>query len=343
MKLAAGQVAGYCRKPDNARPAILLYGPDPMRIALLRQDLIRALIGPEGEDEMRLTRFAAADLKNDPAQAIDAIKAVGFFPGPRAVLIEDATETVAPAILRALSDWQDEDARIVVTAGQLKPASKLRKGFEEHPIAYAAGVYDTPPGRDEIEAALRQACITPPDRETMETLTALAVSLEPGDFRQTLEKLALYKLDDPNPLTIAEISACAPATTEADLDDILNVVADAKPTEIGPLLRRLQAQGANPVGLLIAATRHFRALFAAAAHPGGAAQGIARLRPPVFGPRRDRMLRQAQNWGVHKLETALGVLVDTDLALRSAEQTAPQLAVVERSFIRLAMLGQSRA
>jgi DNA polymerase-3 subunit delta len=88
--------------------------------------------------------------------------------------------------------------------------------------------------------------------------------------------------------------------------------------------------------------RHFRVLYTVASDPGGAGQGIGKLRPPVFGPRRDRILRQAQAWGARKLETALGILTDTDLALRSAGQRAPAMALVERSLIRLAMLGQAR-
>jgi DNA polymerase-3 subunit delta len=66
------------------------------------------------------------------------------------------------------------------------------------------------------------------------------------------------------------------------------------------------------------------------------------LRPPLYGKRRDRVLRQAQGWGAAKLQTALTILTDTDLQLRSAGQTAPALALMERALIRLAMLGRSR-
>lgn len=52
------------------------------------------------------------------------------------------------------------------------------------------------------------------------------------------------------------------------------------------------------------------------------------------------MLRQAQGWGARKLEQALTVLTDTDLSLRSAGQKAPQMALVERALIRLAMLAR---
>ena len=68
------------------------------------------------------------------------------------------------------------------------------------------------------------------------------------------------------------------------------------------------------------------AAAAAASAPGGPAEGIARMRPPIFGPRRDRMLKQAQTWGMHRLEQALSILIDTDLTLRSSSR-APAMAV----------------
>jgi DNA polymerase-3 subunit delta len=172
----------------------------------------------------------------------------------------------------------------------------------------------------------------------MGDLLALSRALDPGDFRQTVEKLALYKTGDPAPLSARDITACAPASTEADLDEVLAIVAEGRTGEIAPVLRRLKAQGVQPVGLCIGAARHFRALYMVASDPGGAGQGINRLRPPVFGPRRDQMLRQAQNWGAARLEQALGILTETDLTLRSAAQRAPEMALVERALIRLAML-----
>jgi DNA polymerase-3 subunit delta len=174
----------------------------------------------------------------------------------------------------------------------------------------------------------------------MDDLTALSRDLDPGDFRQTLEKLALYKLNDTAPLSSEDIANCAPISTEAGLDDVINIVAEARSGEIGPIMRKLQAQGVQPVALCISTLRHFKTLYAAASDPGGAAQGIGKLRPPVFGPRRDRMLRQAQGWGIYNLEAALSLLVDTDLKLRSAGQHAPAMALVERCLIRLAMMAR---
>ncbi|WP_163848232.1 DNA polymerase III subunit delta [Pseudooceanicola aestuarii] len=338
MKLSPRDLPGYAARPEARRTGLLFYGADPMRIALRRKELVDNLIGPSGEEEMRLTRMQATELRRDPAQLADAVKAQGFFPGPRVVLVEGATEALAAPILATLQDWQEGDAQIIVTAGQLKAASKLRKAFEGHANAYATGVYDDPPSREEIAAILDKAGLGNAPQEALRDLTALALVLDPGDFRQTVEKLALYKHGDVSPLSAEDIAACAPATTEADLDDILALVAEARTGEIGPVLRKLQAQGTQPVALCIAALRHFRMLYAVAAHPGGPGQGIGALRPPVFGPRRDRVQRQASKWGAPRLEQALTLITECDLTLRSANQHAPAMALVERMLIRLAMM-----
>lgn len=342
MKLSPREAEGYFARPDPDKTGLLIYGADAMRVSLKRQQMLAALLGPGAEEEMRLTRMAGAELRKDPAMLLDAVKAVGFFPGSRAVLVEDATEHATPALVAALEDWAPGDAQIVVTAGALKASSKMRKAFEGHANAFATGIYDDPPSRSEIERILGEQNIRNVPADSMSALTDIANDIGPGDFSRMIEKLALYKYQDDSPLSLEDINAVAPQSTEAALDDILNVVAEGRTGEIGPLLRRLQSQGTAAVTLCIMATRHFRTLFAIAAHPGGPAQGIGALRPPLYGKRRDRMLRQAQGWGAQRLETALTVLTDTDLQLRSAGQTAPALALMERALIRLAMLGRQR-
>lgn len=339
MKLSPRDAPAYFAKPDHAKTGLLIYGADAMRVALRRQEVIKALIGQQGEEEMRLTRIPAADLRKDPALLLDAIKAQGFFPGPRVAFVEDAGDGLAVTIKTGLADWQTGDAQIIVTAGQLAARSKLRKAFEEHSNAFATGIYDDPPSRAEIESALKTSGLTNISTDAMNALTALSRDIGPGDFRQTLEKIALYKTQDDTPLTAEEVDLSAPASIEADIDDVLNIAAEGKAHEISPVLKRLEAQGVGPVGLCIGATRHFRTLHRVASDPGGAGSGIGKLKPPVFGPRRDRIQKQASNWGMHKLERALGILLDTDLTLRSTAQV-PQMAVMERSLLKIAWLGR---
>ncbi len=343
MILSGTKAQGWFSRPDPQGAGALLYGPDAMRVALRRQEVIRALIGPEGEAEMRLTRMLAAEARKDPAQVLDALKSQGFFAGPRVVFVEEATDAHVSFIAAALAEWQPGDAQLIVTAGALGKGAKLVKSFADHPQAVAIAIYADPPSREEITRQLQRAGIGEIASAAMRDLEALARVLDPGEFAQTLEKLALYKRNDDTPISGHDIETVAPASTEAGLDDVLNIVAEARPGEVGPILRRLRAQGVQPVALVIAAMRHFRTLYAAAAHPGGPAQGIGAVRPPVFGPRRDRMIRQAQSWGALRLEQALTILTETDLSLRSAGQSAPAMALVERTLVRLSMLARSRS
>ena len=342
MKLSTRDADAYFAKPEAQRTGLLIYGADAMRVALKRQQVLAALLGKGADEEMRLTRLPGAELRKEAAPLIDAMKAQGFFPGPRAVFVEDANDNAAPAVDAALSDWREGDAQIIVTAGALKATSKLRKMFETHRNAFAVGLYDDPPGRAEIERMLGAAGLREVPGDSMAALTALALELGPGDFAQTIEKLALYKLGDSTPVSLSDIAACAPRSTEAATDDLLHIVAEARSGEVGPLLRRLQAQGTTAVSLCIGATRHFRLLYALASDPGGPTAGAGRVRPPLFGARRDRLVRQAQAWGADKLEGALTHLTDTDLQLRSAGQRAPAMALVERTLIRLSRMGESR-
>ena len=338
-KLSPRDAPGYFAKPDPKRAGLLIYGPDAMRIAARRQQVIKALVGPDGEAEMRLTRMPGADLRKDAALLMDEMKAQGFFPGPRVVFVEEARDDAAPAIEAALGDWAEGDAQIIVTAGQLTKGSKLRKLFEGDPRSFAAAIYDDPPSRGEVEAALKAGGLEDVSTDAMAALLDLSRALEPGDFRQTVEKLALYKHGDATPVSLEDVASAAPQSIEAALDDILSIVAEGRVGEIGPMMTRLQAQGTTPVSLCIGATRHFRTLHAAASDPGGPGAGVGKLRPPVFGPRRDRVVRQAGQWGMHRLEKGLALLTETDLQLRSSS-AAPQMALMERAMIRLAMMAR---
>ena len=334
MILKGVEAARYCAKPDPARAGLLIFGADPMRVALKRQEAIAALIGPEGEGEMRLTRMSGGDLRKDPSLLFDAIKAVGFFPGPRVAFLEEATDGLADTIAVALKDWKPGDAVIVVTGGNLTGKSALKTLFEKHPAAVSIALYDEPPSREEIEDALKKSGLQNIDGEAMTDLNTLARALDPGDFRQTLEKIALYKYRDDTPLTPADVAAMAPATIEAEVDDLIDAVAEARAPAIGPLFRRLEGQGTLPVTICIAALRYFRILHAAATDPQGPGVGIQKAR--VNFKQKDAMGRQAGQWGVRALESAVAVLLETDLTLRSASKT-PGMALMERALIRIAM------
>jgi len=337
MKLTGDKANNYFSNPDASHTAILIYGADTMRVALRRQELLKSLIGDNAEEEMRLTRISGSDLRSDPAILLDGLKASGFFPGMRAVFVEGATDTNSTVIDAAMQDWQIGDAILVLTSNQLNARSKLRKAIENNSNSVAIGIYNDPPNEKEIISIASKHNLNNFESDAKKDLIALGRSLDPGDFQQTCEKLSLYKYNDDSIITSTDINLCAPVTNDAALDEAIYIIADARSDEVGPMLSRLFGQGMNPTTLCIAVTRHFRNLHSAASHPSGPDVALSRARPPVFGLRKDRMVRQVRQWGGMRLEKALDVLTDTDLSLRSSSK-APAHAMLERAFIRISMM-----
>ena len=333
MKLAGAEARRYLAKPDPAKAALVIFGEDAMRVALKRAEAVLALGGPHADGEMRLTRIPAADLRKDGAALLDAIKASSFFPGARVVVVEDATDGLTATLQTSFDAWRPGDANIVVTAGNLTGKSTLKTMAEKHFAVMCIGLYDDPPTREEIEAELNRAGLSQVPGDAMAELLTLSRALDPGDFRQTLEKIALYKFQDPLPLTPAEIAALAPATMETEAEELLDAVAELQMGSIGPILRRLEGQGVLPVTLCIAGLRHFTTLHLMSTDPEGPASGFAKARG--FFKRRDRMMKQAGSWTTRQIEKALSLLVETDLTLRSSSR-APAMAVMERTLIRIA-------
>ena len=338
MKLTSRDVVSFFKSPPKGLAGVLIYGNDVMRVSDKRQKFISSLLGPNADEEMRLTRISRENLKKAPEQAIDLCKAQSFFPGARALLIEEANETVADTIITAIEEWQDGDAAIVVTAGSLKPSSSLRKFFEQKKNIFSVPIFDNPMTKFEVEKIITESGLQNVTQEILNQLVIIASELTPGDFKQSLNKLTLYKLNDKTPVTYQDLINCTPASNEAAIDEVLNVILAGNEFKVNQIIGRLRSQGVLPVTLVIAATRHFKALFSIVSNPGGVSAGATALRPPIYGPRKETLINQAQKWGPVKIKTAIKILTTIDLKLRSADQKVPQMSLVERHLIRIAML-----
>ena len=103
MILKGEQARTYLAEPGNRFGCILLYGANTIRVTDKRIDLAERLVGPDGARELRLTALQAAHVAKKPGAVADNLKAVGFFAGPRLVVVEGATDAVHKQLAQALS------------------------------------------------------------------------------------------------------------------------------------------------------------------------------------------------------------------------------------------------
>ena len=335
MKVSAASAAGFCAKPPDGVKAALIHGPDAVAVAQHRQALIRGLAGPDAEADMRLTRIDAASARSDPAGVADALRAQGFFPGRRVVWIADGTDALAPLVEAALAAASPSEAWLLVTANVLNAKGKLRGLFEGARDAAAIACYGEPPDRATLQAMLDNAgCAVTP--EGLRALQEEASALDAGALAQFVETLTLYKLGENEPLSAEDVAASAPTRAADGADEAASAVADRQPEALRAAAMRLAAQGVDPIQIVGATLRRFMTLHAIAVNGGDAEGTLSRMRPPVFGPRRDVIARQSRRWSGPAVEAALLALHEVDAELRSSS-AAPRAALMERALLRIAL------
>lgn len=334
MKLTGRAAVRFSARPDLGRIGALLYGPDAGVIDPHRRRLVAAI--SEG-DELRLTRLDPAALRRDPAALADGLRARGFFPGRRAVLVEGAKDALAPLLSEATTGLTPEDAFLVVTAEGATTKSALVKLFEGHGDLVSIGLYPEPVTVEDVGDALRAAGLSVAvERAAEAALIGAAQDMDWGEFEQLAEKIAVFWMGRRDPLSAEAVAPLLPQSPGADLDQLASVVVGGAVARVGPLMGRLQTEGVAPATMLIAVARQLRQIASLISAPDGIEAALTRQRPPLRGPRARIVADMAQRWRPEGLEAAIRLVFAADRVLRSPG-ARPDRALVERCLIRVAM------
>lgn len=327
MKLNAPAADAFLKKPNLDLIGALLHGPDEGLLAGARKSLVAAIA--EGDD-LRIARFEASSSRAGFSAELDAaLRARGFFPGRRAVVLEGAKDAMARSLAPVLDDLTSEDAFLIVAAQNLTARSALRKLFEGHRRAAAVALWPKAPTAGDAAARLdRAGCAAKLSPEAGEVLAEVLAGMDSGSADRLIDGIALSFLGETGVIDAAEIEPHLPLAADAGVDSLIDAVVDGRPEAVGPALRRVTAGGVAGARIMSLAARRFRDLVAIA----GAGEDS-----PVFGPYQRRLVPAARRWGP-KLEEALRLLFAAEGRLRSPG-LRPDLAIVERCMLRLAVIG----
>jgi DNA polymerase-3 subunit delta len=339
VKLAPRAVERFLAAPDAGIAAALLFGPDAGLVRERAERICRAVAGDLG-DPFRLTELTPAALRDEPTRLADEAAALSLGGGRRVVRLREASDALTGRLAEIL---EGAAALVVAEAGDLPPKSTLRKLFETAPRAAAIACYPEE-GADLgrfIAGELKRLGVA----LAPEALDYLVVQLgeDRALNRAELEKLALYAGGQAAPLALAEVAACVGDGAGLAVDELALAVADGEPAAVDRALARELADGAAPIGLLRAVSRHFQRLHLAAGLIAGGAgtdRALAALRPPVFVRTRDRFARQANRWSPAELAVALDKLLAAEIACKRTG--APDQAILWRALTEIAARARPR-
>ncbi|NWH08167.1 MAG: DNA polymerase III subunit delta [Alphaproteobacteria bacterium] len=341
MKLRAGEIEGFVKKPPASLRAALVFGSESNLVHERAERLARAVV-PDLGDAFRVALLTGAEIAKNPSRLIDEAAALSMLGGRRVVRVRDAGEAIAKP-LEALLDAANAEALVVIEAGDLGAKSALVKLFEAAPHAACLPCYP------ETGAALEEAISTLMKEMGLAAGHAIAAELaahlpaDRGIIRSEIAKLSLYlgaREGEARPVTEADIRAIVVGSLEAETDDIADAVADGDMARLAALLARSAESGTTGIGLLRMVSGHLLRLHAITA--AGRDLDAAASTMKIFVPwsRKAAISSQMQRWTLQKLEDALAQLLEAE---RLSKQTGtPEEAITSRALMSAAALAARR-
>ena len=334
MKIQPRQIDQFVKAPDKAMRAILVYGPDTglvrERAALLGKGVVADL-----NDPFNVATLTTSILDEDPARLRDEAQARSLMGGRRLIRVIDPADKIEPALKDYLKDDPNPDALIVIEAGDLKPASKLRKLAETASNMASIACY-VDEARD-IIPLVRDALKLEGYMIGNDALAAFAAAVK-GDrqrIRMEIEKLILYMGPEKNIAHKDVVEACADAGAQG-LDELISAVSAGQVAAAQSILSKLEGEGVDNTVILRSLQNHYYRLHAVRCHldeGAGLDEAMAQLTPPVFFKQADSFRAQVMKQSAASLRRALDMLATIE---RRTRQTAmPAATLVAQGLLRL--------
>lgn len=338
MKVRAGDVDSFLRKPGADCRAVLIYGPDAGMVRERMDSLSRGIVEDLG-DPFRVAEFPAASLRDDPARLADEAGALALTGGRRVVRVTDAGDMVTATVKSFLKDAHG-DSMVVFAAGELGPRSSLRKLFETAPSAAAVACYADDAGslRGLIAQVLGDQKITV-DREAEDYLIQM-LGTDRALSRRELEKLALWA-GPSGRLSLGDVMNLVGDSGAASLDDIAYSALAGDFAALDEAMSTAREIGLGPVpilravsGLLVRVQTVRRRVDA-----GESADSVIKsLKPPVFFKLRPHFDALVKRWGRAGLASAFQLLLEAEASCKRTG--APAQALCGRAVQQVATLAR---
>ncbi len=334
MKVKPRDIQPLLKSVGKNVRAVLVFGRDE-GLARERADLISKQIAPDLSDPFQVAKPALSDIKEHPSILLDELSAISMMGGRRLVRVDGAGVESTEAVKLALAGAQG-DGLLVVTAGDIKPTSSLRKTFEAAKNALAIPCYEDN-SRDLmglVHSVLADAGLT----ATQDAVAYLVDNLGSDRMvsRGELDKLVLYKGAEGGQVTIADAEACVGDTAALGLNQIAEAVTAGDLKRLEKLLERARTAGENAIAILRTLQNRMMRIHLARGHMDqgmSAGEALGKLRPPVFYAERDRFQLELNRWQTRKVEQALDILMEAELDCKTTGNPAD--VICARALLRL--------
>jgi DNA polymerase-3 subunit delta len=307
---------------DSVR-AVLVFGRDE-GLARERADQISKQVAEDLSDPFQVAKPSSSDIKEHPSILLDEVSAISMMGGRRLVRVDGAGNECTESVKLVL-DSDQGDGLLVMTGGDLKPTSSLRKLMEKDKRALAIACYEDN-SRDLmglVQTVLADAGLT----ATQDAVAYLVENLGSDRMvsRGELDKLVLYKGAEGGQVTLADAEACVGDTAALGINQIAEAVTAGNLQRLEKLMERAQTSGESAIAILRTLQNRMMRIHMTRGYMDqglSAGEAMGKLRPPVFFAEKDRFQVEVNKWGTRKVERALEILLQAELDCKTTGNPA---------------------
>ncbi|WND03699.1 DNA polymerase III subunit delta [Temperatibacter marinus] len=326
VKASPRDIAGYVNKLPSQFRVVLIFGRDE-GLAREYAEKIGKQIVEDLSDPFSVARPTMAQVKENPSLLLDEVAAISMMGGRRLIRFEGVGNDAKAAVNLVLESEQG-DGLLVITAGDLKPTSALRKAVEASKIGLSIACYED--SAQDVAGLVHEVLVSAGLRANQDAMAYLIDNLGSDRMisRSELQKLILYKGQDKSEVSLEEAEACVGDTAALGLNQIAEAVTAGDLKNLEKYIQRAWIAGESPIAILRVVQSRLGRLHLARGHMDqgmGAGDAVSKLRPPVFFKEKPAFTSQLTRWSLPKLNRALELVMQAELDCKTTGNPAETL------------------
>jgi DNA polymerase III subunit delta len=331
VAIAAKDADSFVKKDYARFFIILLYGPDEGLVSERAEHIARATTG---NDLGNILRFDGDEIAADPLRLADEANAISMFGGIRAIRLKAGSKALTSA-LELLLTKPPQDARIIIEAGDIKPAHALRSLLEKAAQAAVLPCY----GEDNRDVGKFLETMLVENGFSISAdakqLLIQSIGVDRKRSRMEIEKLFLYCHGFEN-IKREDVEAVITDAAALSVDTVIDATFLGQLATIEFEARRVFADGLDASVLLGFALRHALLLQSIRRDIDSGRNATESIKASRVMWKRERVVTdQVSRWSEARLSRAIQIIGDAVLNVRRTAPLAEAIAI--RSLWSLAL------
>jgi len=339
MKLSYRDIDAQVRKLSPQYLAVLVYGLDEGLVRERATKIAKQVVA-DLQDPFLVANIEPDSLKSEPGLLADEAAAISMMGGRRVVRIEGAAENTTAAA-KSFLDNPIGDGLIIISAGNLRPTSGLRKLFEKAKNAAALPCYED--NQASLDALIHE--VMRENGLSIDADASVFLQMNLGSdrlvSRSELNKLALYMgaqgKRESDMVTLDDVTACVGDSGALTIDTITSATLSGDLRKLDDSLFKAFNRGENAIAVLRSLLRKIQRMHLACGYMDqgfSADQAMGKLIPKVFAMEARRFKADLGKWTTRRLASAMSITSNAEEDCKTTGM--PAEAICARACLRIA-------